>query len=226
MSTACSRLTAGAAAKMRFEQDALNDATSKNIRLSRPQIDAIRNQADEYGRLTDKMASAKLVQNLQFERDQMFRSESEKGIASQLRSAGLPVDLTSQDAAILRADNLVKQYGSTWESVGEIGRSSIDKMTDGLQNGFKNGADIFKSILGDINREMLQLAVANPLKNAIFGDNQTTLADVGGVSGFFSALTGGKMPVNPSVGAGIHNTASMSVTRSTVIISGEEGQST
>ncbi|WP_275787704.1 hypothetical protein [Pararhizobium gei] len=45
-------MSAGAAAKLRFEQDALNDAVSRNIDLSGPQREAIRRQADEYGLLT------------------------------------------------------------------------------------------------------------------------------------------------------------------------------
>lgn len=209
-------LVGGAAAKARFEQEALNAVIEKHIELSPEQRAAISKDAAAYGELTDKLSRMRMVQDAQFEVDQMLRSDREANIAAQLRSYNMPVDLESQDAALLRSIDIAKQYGETWREVGDIGRSAIDQITDGMADGFKDFDDMAKSILGDINKEFLQLAIANPLKNAIFGDTNTTLDNIGGAKGFFSALTGGKMPMDPA----LRNVASMQVTAATVVVNG------
>lgn len=209
-------MTGRAAASLRYEQDALNDAYLKNLSLSDDQRLAIRKQADEYGALTEQLSRLRLLQDAQFEISQMLRGDMDKRIASQLRSAGLPVDLEGQDAALLRSVELVKQYGDTWKEVGDIGRSAIDKITDGMADGFQNFDDIAKVILTDINKQFLQLAIANPLKNGLFGDTNSTLGNIGGIGGFFSALTGGKMPDDPT----LRSVSSMQVTAATVMVNG------
>lgn len=209
-------LSAGAAAKKRFEMEALNEATEKGIQLSEEERISLKKSAEAYGELTDKLSRMRLVQDAQFEVDQMLRSDREANIAAQLRSYNMPVDLESQDAALLRSVETAKEYGETWREVGDIGRSAIDQITDGMADGFKDFDDMAKSILGDINKEFLKLALANPLKNAIFGDTNTTLDNIGGAKGFFSALTGGKMPLDPA----LRNVASMQVTAATVVVNG------
>lgn len=75
---------------------------------------------------------------------------------------------------------------------------------------------MFKSIFDDMNKEFLKLAISNPLKNAIYGDTNPTLGDIGGIKGFFSALTGGKAPMDPAMRA----VSTMQVTAATVMVNG------
>jgi hypothetical protein len=48
---------------------------------------------------------------------------------------------------------------------------------------WKSWADAGRAALADIEKEILKLAVLNPLKNFLFGPNLTTLGDVGGLVG-------------------------------------------
>src|SRR5581483_5105494 len=48
---------------------------------------------------------------------------------------------------------------------------------------WKSWADAGRAALADIEKEILKLAVLNPLKNFLFGTNLTTLGDVGGLLG-------------------------------------------
>lgn len=209
-------LSAGAAAKLRFEQDALNAAIEKHVTLSPEQRDAIRKDAEAYGALTDQLSRLRLMQDAQFELDQMGRSDREGRIASQLRSAGVSVDLGGQDAAMLRSIEILKDMREAWQEVGDVGRSAIDQITEGMADGFENMDDIAKNILKDINKEFLQLAIAKPIKNGLYGDDKPTLGTLGGIGGFFSALTGGKMPTDPA----LRSVSSMQVTAATVMVNG------
>jgi hypothetical protein len=71
---------------------------------------------------------------------------------------------------------------------------SLQGMTDTTFNHFadliaqgkldwKSWADAGRAALADIEKEILKLAVLNPLKNLLFGTNLTTLGDVGGLLG-------------------------------------------
>lgn len=209
-------LSGGAAARKRFELEALNAATEKGIQLSDEQRIALKKDADAYGELTDQLSRMRLVQDAQFEIDQMGRSDREARVASRLRSMDLPVDLASQQAEMLRSIEIMQDMRDAWQEVGDTGRSAIDQMTDGLADGFKDAEDILKNVFGDINKEFLKLAISNPLKNAIYDDENQTLVDLGGVKGFFSALTGGKMEMDPAM----RNVGSMQVSAASVVVNG------
>jgi hypothetical protein len=68
------------------------------LKVYADQIALIKQNADEYGRLAEARASAQLSSDLSFQRDQFSRTPEQRNIADQLKSAGLPVDFTSQAA--------------------------------------------------------------------------------------------------------------------------------
>jgi len=87
---------------------------------------------------------------------------------------------------------------------------SLQSMTDTTFNHFanliaqgktdwKSWADAGRAALADIQKEILKLAVLNPLKNFLFGTNLTTLNNVGGL---FGGLFGFKFHEGGVVGAG------------------------
>ncbi|KQS84120.1 hypothetical protein [Rhizobium sp. Leaf386] len=213
--------TAGEAATLRREYELLNqlkDEARQNGGIVDPdEVARIRGAASQVGRLTEELSRARLQQDARFEREQLFRTNQEAGIASQLRGSGLPVDLASQDAAMLRSLEILRENKAAWEDIRDVGRSAIDDIVDGMSNGFENGWDIVKNIFTDINKEMLNLAVANPLKNALYGDNLPTMQSVGGLGGIFSALTGGKFPGADAAGKAV---GAMSVTAGSVVVNG------
>ncbi len=68
------------------------------LKVYADQIALIKQNADEYGRLAEARARAQLGSDLSFQRDQLGRTPEQRSIAEQLKSAGLPVDLTSKSA--------------------------------------------------------------------------------------------------------------------------------
>lgn len=213
-------LTAGAAARLRFEQDALNSAFEKNVTFGPEQITAIQKQAAAYGELTDQIARTRLQQDAQFEREQLFRSEREANIAAQLKAAGQPIDMTGADAAMLRSTEILKENKRAWEDIRDVGRDAIDELSSGMVNGFKDIETILKGVADDILKQFTTLAVANPFKNALYGDTLPTMDSVGGVGGLFKTLLGGK---NPAIEAAKQAVGSMSVTAASVVVNGGVG---
>jgi len=197
------------AQRLRFELDLLHDAQEKGRKITPEQRKEIERLGDAYEAAARQAASARLLADLQFERDQLSRSPSDQRIASQLRGAGLPVDLKSYEAGLLSANEALRKQVSAWEEVRNAGRSAIDDITESSLDGFEGIEDTLANIGKGLAKQLLQLGVANPLKNAIYGDQLPTISDVGGVGGFFSKLFGGGM-----------STASMSVQAATVSVNG------
>jgi len=185
------------------------EAARNNMQVDAAELAHVQKLSAEYGRLAEQMAASRLLADLQFEREQLSRSPSDQRIASQLRGAGLPVDLKSYEAGIMRANEALRKQVSAWEEVRNAGRSAIDDITESSLDGFKGIEDTLANIGKGLAKQLLQLGIANPLKNAIYGDQLPTISDVGGVGGFFSKLFGGGM-----------STASMSVQAATVSVNG------
>jgi phage-related minor tail protein len=64
--------------------------------------------------------------------------------------------------------------------------SSMNRFADLLAEGkldWKSWADAGRAALADIKKEILKLAILNPLKNALFGSNLPTLSSTGGILG-------------------------------------------
>ncbi|TBC81084.1 hypothetical protein ELH30_08520 [Rhizobium ruizarguesonis] len=205
-----------AAERLRFEMDLLQDAQDKGRKVTPEQRAEIAKLGTAYEAAARQAASLKLQTDLQFEREQLGRSTSDQQIASQLRGSGLPVDLGSYEAGLLRANDLPRQQKQAWEEVRDIGRDAIDKITGSAINGFSDVGDVIKGIAEDMTKEIAQLAFANPLKNAIFGDQLPTMQSVGGAGGFLGALFGGKQSPSSSL--------PMTVTAETICIDLAKGE--
>ncbi|RWE07675.1 MAG: hypothetical protein EOS23_26500 [Mesorhizobium sp.] len=109
-------LVGGAAASLRFEQEALNAAIAKNVELSPAQVAAIRAQAAEYGRLSALTAAQTAIlgqeQNLELQRAELAlvgesASVHDRAIANlkaeqQIRQLG--IDLYGKEAEAIRAN--------------------------------------------------------------------------------------------------------------------------
>jgi hypothetical protein len=213
-------LTAGAAARLRYEQEQLNDAVDKHIELSPQQRAQIEKDAAAIGAMTDKLSQMRLQQDAQFESDQLFRTDREARIASQLRGSGVEVDLGGQNAAMLRTIELLKEQKKAWEDIRDVGKDAVDQIVDSATSGFEDITDVFNNIAKDVLKQFTTLGVANPLKNAIFGGELPTMDTVGGIGGIFKALTGGS---NPAMDAASRSVGAMSVTAASVVVNGGVG---
>ncbi|MCV3738383.1 phage tail length tape measure family protein [Rhizobium sp. TRM96647] len=176
-----------AAQALRFELDLLQKAQDKGREVTAQQREEIKGLAEDYRIAAEAAAKAKLQQDLMFEREQMFRSSADQAIAVRLRGAGLPVDLQSQEAQMMRENariqetkDAVNSFFSDFKSAlesngGDIGEALGDALKNALINQLNNWADkAFE-------------AVGNAITNALFGSGS---AGSGGGSGVTGSLVG------------------------------------
>lgn len=206
------------AQRLRFELDLLNEAQAKGRTITPDQRKEIEALGAAYAGAAEQAARLKLQTDAQFEREQLGRSKLEQQIASQQRGAGLRVDMNSEEAGILRANDALREQIKIWDEVRDIGRSAIDDIVGSAVTGFEGFQDTIKGIADDLTKEFTKLALSNPLKNVLYGDNLPTLQTAGGVGGIFGALLGRSNPT----GGGV--TPGMSVTADTVQIDFAEGE--
>jgi hypothetical protein len=101
----------------------------------------------------------------------------------------------------------LSRTAEAWSEIRKSSESTIDSIVDGLSTG--QLGDAFESISKDLQKTVLDLAVKNPLKNALTGSNYGTLADAGGTKNVMNTL------FNPAQSVG-----SMNVTAASVMING------
>ncbi|NEI60909.1 hypothetical protein [Rhizobium leguminosarum] len=144
--------TAGEAAALRKEYEltsALRIEAAKNgVDVDQSELDLIRQKAQELGKLTDAYNRAKLSGDLQFEREQLFRSSGDQQIASRQRGAGLPVDLNSADAQMMRQN---AQISATKEAVSGFVTDFRQQL---VSNGGKIGEAAGKALLNSFLNAM------------------------------------------------------------------------
>lgn len=106
-----------------------------------------------------------------------------------------------------------------WNAVQQSAGNTIDSIVEGLSSG--NIKDALKNVVSDINKTFLELAIKNPLKNALLGTSSGTLDDVGGIGGIFSRLFGGKSDTASIASKALgQSVGSMQVTAGTVMLNG------
>lgn len=214
-----SGLTGIAAERMRFQLDMLQEAQEKGRKITPDQRSEIEKLGDAYEEAARQAARLNLQADAQFDGEQLGRSDRDQKIASQLRGAGLPVDMKSYEAGILRANEALRDQIKTWADIRDIGRDAIDQITGSALNGFDDINDVLKNVGQSIVKEFAQLSIANPLKNAVYGDNNPTMESVGGIGGVFSALLGGRSPALTGI-----STQGMCITAASVSISFDKGE--
>src|SRR5690606_20261938 len=112
----------------------------------------IEKTAEAYGKVADMAARVRLRTDLAFERDQLGRTDIEATVASRLRSAGLPVDLNSTEAGLIRVNEQLRiskelstdfalDFGRTlreelrrgasaWEAFQKAGLNALTRIAD------------------------------------------------------------------------------------------------
>lgn len=115
-------------------------------------------------------------------------------------------------SAAADAQTELARISEAWSRIEDFGERTIDRLVDAIGDGDIEGA--FEAILDDLQAQILELAVANPLKNALLGQNNATLTDV--IGRFFG---GGGAADGAAAGAG-QQVASMAVTAGSVTLTG------
>lgn len=227
--------TTSAIEAQRMEARLLAEAKAEALRngttVSAEEIEKIRQASAEYGRLAEAIEATNALRGQRQEIDQLQleislvgrqADERRRTLAlaeaeQQIRDKGLSGDSADQfRRGAVEAENYrmkLEQVQDAWNTIQSAGENAIDSFVDGLASGDIEGA--LDSIAQDITKTVLQLGVANPLKNAIFGTNNGTLSDVGGI---FSNLLGGT-----ATGTTGSSVGSMNVTAASVIVNGGVG---
>ena len=164
------------------------------IKLLEKQIELVGRSASERGLV---IAQIRAEQGLRSRGIDLASEEGQKIVENAGRIERLTQELQKQDAAYRGLENAVG--------------SALDRFGDVLAQGktdWKSWADAGRSALQDISREIIKLAVLNPLKNFLFGGNLPTLSNAGGFFGqIFAGLfhegglvgTGGTMRMMPAL---------------------------
>lgn len=113
-----------------------------------------------------------------------------------LRQRGIDLASAEGQAIVANAGRIeqmtqqLQRQNAAFSALESAGSSALDKFGEVIAQGktdWKSWADAGRAALLDINRELVKLAITNPLKNFLFGSNQPTLGDSGG---FFGRLFG------------------------------------
>ncbi|WP_411908554.1 hypothetical protein [Mesorhizobium sp. ES1-4] len=184
------------------------------------EAEAMRANTAAASALADATARATLQKQLQFDRDQMFRSPTEQTVASTMQGAGLDYDPNSAIAQQIRYNEQLKQTKAAWEDIFSTVNDGIDGISDAL---FSGGSitDALKKAGQQLAKTVFDMSVTNPLKNWLTGGNFNTIADLGifgngatsGKGGGFGGVLGQMLGADKAV-------ASMQVQAASVFING------
>lgn len=166
---------------LRFKQKLLADAMDKGRTISAAQRGEIDKLAEEYARLAEAQAKARLERDLMFDRQQMFRTSTDQLIADVMRGAGIEIDFDSAIAGAIRLNEQMQQTRDLLEDIAS-------EITSGLKDALSDGK-LEWSELGEIAMNVLQRIADQLIKMAtdqlIAGLMRTIFGGLGG--GFPSA---------------------------------------
>ncbi|MER9901599.1 phage tail length tape measure family protein [Mesorhizobium sp. M0130] len=144
--------TAGETARLRmeFEQIAAirEEAALKGVPADEAEIARIKEKAAAYGLVADEIARANLAKDLNFEREQQFRSAQDQQIASRQQGAGLDVDLNSPAAQQMR--DIARFADAKGLAVGFL----TDFKSELLRNGGDVGKALGEAVLNALTKSM------------------------------------------------------------------------
>jgi hypothetical protein len=106
-----------------------------------------------------------------------------QGISAASAEGQLILANAERQAALNAQLDRAREIAQGWQSVFE---SSMNRFADLLAQGkldWKSWADAARAAIVDINKEIIKLALINPLKNLLFGTNAATLENAGGLFG-------------------------------------------
>lgn len=136
-------------------------------------------------------------------------------------NSSLATAMRDQADAMATLNRLIERQAEAWDTVKSAAGSAIDEGIDKLLDGDFSGA--LESVADEIKGLFSELAIKNPIKNALLGGDDPTMADVGGLGGIVSRLFGGKGAADPkSLVSSVmgQSVGTMSVNAATVMING------
>jgi len=111
--------TGGEAERYRMQLDLIQKATDKGRTLTADQLAQLKDLAAQYGEVAAAIEAARAVEQLEFDRGQMFRNDTDRAVYAQLRQIGL--DLNSIDGQrVADAIRINKQMEDQRDAAEEI----------------------------------------------------------------------------------------------------------
>jgi hypothetical protein len=120
--------------------------------------------------------------------DQRARIIEQLKTEQELKRRGIDLAGTEGQAIIANAARLesltqeLERQQTAFREIEDVVGSALDRFADTLAQGkldWKSWGDAGRAVLEDLSREVIKLAVLNPLKNALFGSDLSTLSDIG-----------------------------------------------
>ncbi|ODT20463.1 MAG: hypothetical protein ABS35_19545 [Kaistia sp. SCN 65-12] len=115
-----------------------------------------------------------------------------------IRSEGIGPEKAAQIRAnvVVEAEYTaaLERQRAAYSELQSAGSRALDTLGEKLlqgREGWKDMGSVAKSVAQDLLSTLMKLAVLNPLKNALFGTNNPTISEAGGIGGLFSWLFGG-----------------------------------
>ncbi|WP_412065115.1 hypothetical protein [Rhizobium sp. SYY.PMSO] len=179
---------------LKQSQDELQKSGAVQLAQMPQLTKAANEQADAYRRVADAQALQKLAGDIQFQQDQMGRSTIDQTVASTQKQYGLPVDMNSASANIIRYNEQLK-----------YARELADDFASTLVSGLRNGEGLWKSlgkaaisVLTKISDRLL-----NDVLNSLFKVNSAGGGIFGGLFGGGGGLDLGILARSPQAAAAV-----------------------
>ncbi|WP_421579131.1 hypothetical protein [Shinella sp. M31] len=203
------------------------EAARNNTNVSAGELARVQALSAEYGRLAEQMVARRALDEQDQEiaalrvrlaltgQSEDVRARAIRHLETERQRREMGLSLGSREAEqyrqkeelIGRQNEQLRKQEAAWDKVRGTAENSIDTVVDKFSEGDWSGG--LEDIAKDWKKNLLQLGVANPIKNMSLGTNHETLDDIGGIGGMFSKLFGGGM-----------STGTMSVTAATVSVNG------
>jgi hypothetical protein len=203
----------------------ISDMRDSNARLAAQEKEAsgqeyLRSQNERLEQLRVEQALIGANDNVRERSLALLRVEQEikrRGIDT---NSNLAKQMREQADAAAVLNRQIEKQADAWDKVKSTAEGTIDGLVDGLIDG--DFEDALENVAKDITSMFSELAIKNPLKNALFGSDNATMSDVGGLGGIFSRLFGGGAsdPASIVSSAMGQSVGAMSVNAGTVTING------
>lgn len=140
-------------------------------------------------------------------------------------------EIRQTEVALSDLERSLERQRDAWGKVQGSAEAAIDGIVGKLSTGDVSGA--LESLASEMTGLFTEIAVSNPLKNAILGTDYGTLSDIGGLEGIISRIFGGKdapgelasaATAGPSVAAMTVSAGSVTITAGTMGFGGGAGQ--
>ncbi|MDG3575731.1 tape measure protein [Rhizobium sp. YJ-22] len=169
-------MVGAAATAYRIEQELVNDALVRGVNVTPQMRDGFRQLAAEAGAAEEALSAMKLSHDLLFERQQMGRTETERRVYSELRSAN--IDINSQAGTALaqqiRLNEAWREAQDELQAIGDIGKDALGGIVDALYES-GNAAENLLSVFAGIGRQFAKLG-ADKLWKSISGQGGIDLS--------------------------------------------------